>query len=435
MFGMQGSPGTSTRFDFSRFFQGWRAGILLLIALAIPLWHLHIINREMPSSHSDLVDEWMGVREALQGKDPYSAEVTRDIQIAYYGRPLTATDKVSDQFFPYPATLVIPFAPLAPLSWSTVRVTYLLLIIPLILISFCLCARFVDPTISPRKMAMVVFLACCSWPVMWALRLQQPTLFVAVLVFTAIFLLSREQSLLAGILLAFATIKPQLVLLLIIWLFVWACARRTWSFMVSFALTMAGLLLWTERLVPGWFPHWIGALHHYGNRYGQIKGQLPLENVFGHWLGLGLTAALVGYSAFTLWRLRYSPPRSPGFRLAAALALVVALCLIPTLLPLIYNQILLLPGCLILVLTPSDHSEDYYPGLASRITVALILWGYVVIFVAALCESIFGSSGLWDSLPFENMLVPVFLTLALVLRHYSRSTAGQPALEVRLQTT
>ena len=38
---------------------------------------------------SDLYPRWLGARELLlHGRDPYSAEVTRDIQAGYYGHPL-----------------------------------------------------------------------------------------------------------------------------------------------------------------------------------------------------------------------------------------------------------------------------------------------------------------------------------------------------------
>jgi hypothetical protein len=37
----------------------------------------------------DLYPRWLGARELLlHGRSPYSAEVTREIQAGYYGRPL-----------------------------------------------------------------------------------------------------------------------------------------------------------------------------------------------------------------------------------------------------------------------------------------------------------------------------------------------------------
>ena len=40
---------------------------------------------------SDLYPRWLGTRELLRhGRNPYSAEITREIQEGYYGRPLDA---------------------------------------------------------------------------------------------------------------------------------------------------------------------------------------------------------------------------------------------------------------------------------------------------------------------------------------------------------
>ena len=54
--------------------------VALIVAVAAPLWHLHVINRDMPSTHSDLVAVWVGARVALEGRNPYSDQTTGEIQ-------------------------------------------------------------------------------------------------------------------------------------------------------------------------------------------------------------------------------------------------------------------------------------------------------------------------------------------------------------------
>jgi hypothetical protein len=243
---------------------------------------------------------------------------------------------------------------------------------------------------------------------MWALRLQQPTLTVASLVFGACFLLSRERGAAAGFLLAFATIKPQLVIPLLAWLLLWAVLRRMWSFIASFGATMVILLVLTEKLVPAWLPHWIAALHRYGNSHGTF----PLQIIFGHWVGLIATGLLVAYTAGILWRMRHSPADSPQFAFAVALCLSVTLCFTLTILPGIYNQILLIPACLILV---HARPVSYYAVLARFVAVATVGWGYVAIALAVLGENLFGPSAVWEGIPFQNLLLPVWVSVALVL--------------------
>ena len=59
---------------------------------------------------SDLYPRWLGARELLlHHRDPYSPEVTREIQIGYYGRPLDPSrpqDPRDQQGFAYPAYVV-----------------------------------------------------------------------------------------------------------------------------------------------------------------------------------------------------------------------------------------------------------------------------------------------------------------------------------------
>ena len=58
---------------------------------------------------SDLYPRWVGARELLlNGRDPYSAEVAREIQTGYYGRPLDPSrvnDPRDQQGFAYPVML------------------------------------------------------------------------------------------------------------------------------------------------------------------------------------------------------------------------------------------------------------------------------------------------------------------------------------------
>src|SRR5439155_6512425 len=64
---------------------------------------------------SDLYPRWVGTRELLfHGKDPYSSEVTRQIQTGYYGRPLDPSrpdDPRDEQRFAYPVYVVFYLAP------------------------------------------------------------------------------------------------------------------------------------------------------------------------------------------------------------------------------------------------------------------------------------------------------------------------------------
>ncbi len=44
--------------------------IALVILIVAPMWHLHIANRNYPTSKSDLVPVWVGIRAAFHNQDP-----------------------------------------------------------------------------------------------------------------------------------------------------------------------------------------------------------------------------------------------------------------------------------------------------------------------------------------------------------------------------
>jgi hypothetical protein len=267
--------------------------------------------------------------------------------------------------------------------------------------------RSLNIPVSRGKVALAAFLSLCSWPVMWGLRLQQPTLLIAVALFLGCYFLNRNHAVAAGILLALSTLKPQMVLPLLLFLLLWACVQRSWSLIVSFAITLALLLLSAEAMVPGWFGHWRASVRGYGPHT-----QLPLQTIAGPLPGLILTAALLGWCFLVLWNLRRSPAGSPQFALAIALSLAIGVCCTLTKLAVIYDQILIVPGCLLLIFS---KTEDYYPSLARRITLAMLIWGFASIYIAILGETFFGPSDFWDGVPCRNLLLPVLVTVALAL--------------------
>lgn len=399
----------------------WAAVWLVLLALAAAssLTYLHIVDvRFMPASHSDLLPRWVGARAALHGEDPYSAEVLRRIQIAYYGRPLTPADRVNPQAFFYPATIIPLLASLAVLSWPAARLAFLLVTCPLLAWSFWLCMRTVQLPASRLGRAVVLGFALSSWAVIWGLRQQQPGLPVVIAVFFAFFLLSRRSQVLPGVLLALATVKPQLVVPLLLWLLLWAGLRRMWPFVASFAGALALLLATTEWIVPGWFGEWRAQMRTYA---AITHTAMPLEWSLGHWPGVVVTLLIAAASALALWRLRRCEPGSPQFALAVSLALATTTTLILGDPSLIYNDILLFPACLILIFR---KTEGQLAGAVRMLALVQIAWDYVALPLAIVGESYGRSSGFWISLPFRDYFLPALATLAVLMA--AARSAGLP---------
>ncbi|HEX3661353.1 MAG TPA: glycosyltransferase family 87 protein [Acidobacteriaceae bacterium] len=405
-----------------------RLAILLLLAAALflPLWHIHIIDRNypLPGSCNDLIGRWVGTRAALHGKDPYSPQVFAEIQAAYYGHPISAADRVPDQAFNYPAHLVVLLAPFAPLSWLAFRLTFLFTVVPLLLLSFWLGIEFLGLRIPRGKTALIVLLAFSSWPVLFGLRMLQPALPVCALMLLACYLVTRHQGAAAGFLLALATVKPQLVVPLLLWLFLWTALRRQWSLLVSFTITLALLLIAAEIMVPGWFPEWLAAIRIYHALYPT----LPLQLLLGHWPGMAATLLITVWGGWRLWQLRRCSLRSPAYGHAISLVLAITVCANsignPSVPPMLQAQILLLPAAALLLWTKRPAGNGY-PVLVYRLGQILLAWLFAAVPLAVAGESLFRPAGFWYGLPFLNALLPIPLTLFLINIARPEGDAGE----------
>src|ERR1700680_1078008 len=84
-------------------------------------------------NNSDLYPRWLGTRELLlHGRDPYSAEVTGEIQQGFYGRPLdprNPSDPTAQESFVYPLYVAFLLAPTVTLPFPMVQEIFRLLLL------------------------------------------------------------------------------------------------------------------------------------------------------------------------------------------------------------------------------------------------------------------------------------------------------------------
>ena len=384
------------------------ASFLLFILAVAPLLHLHVINRDFPPAQPDLVPVWVGTRVALQHGNPYSDETTRKIQFAYYGRALRPTDNVNKMAYAYPAHAIVLFSPFAPVPWSVVRVLFLILLPALTAATIPLWLTVARITLTPKHLLLTLILTLASWPVMWGVHQMQPTLIVAALAAAGCFLLQRGNGAAAGILFACATMKPQLIGPLILWLCLWTLLRRQWSFLLAFALTLSALLASATWLVPGWISNWRAAAADYVV-YRHLRPDLQV--LFGHWPGLILEVLVVAGSTIALWTGRRCSLDSRTFGTMCAIALAATVCVVPNETLMIYNHVLLLPACLLLVFNkPVNRLATYARSLA----LAQLGLDYLAVPITVICE-FFAPKALFITLvPFLDFLLPLLLTLTLV---------------------
>ncbi len=317
---------------------------------------------------SDLYPRWIGTYALLwQGRDPYSAVVTRDIQIGYYGRALLSTDPVHDeQGFAYPLHVIFVVAPLTLLPWPVVySVVAPALEVLLIGGSSLVWASLLWGPLTRGQAWLIGILTLSWWPVQQAVSIRQLAVVVLGAFVGAVWCLNQgaRQSekgratrwyIGAGVLLALTTIKPQLAALPTAGLLVWAAMhwRTRRGLIEGFALALAVLLSGAFALLPGWPGAWAAALASY-NTYTAAY-QLLIQALSP--VGWVLLAGLLGGVALALWSRSHAATfAGAGPRWALAVSLAVGAFLVPSWAP--YNQILMIPGALLLLAEYTSHPQ------------------------------------------------------------------------------
>ncbi len=389
--------------------------------IAIPHQQTEAVVKEIPRGNlSDLYPRWLGTRELLlRGRDPYGANITREIQTGYYGRPIEASrpdDPKDQQGFAYPVYVVFVLAPTVRLPFPIVQRGFLWLLVILTAASVLLWLRALGWRVSRSSALLWVLLTLGCFPAIQGFKLQQLTLLVAGLLAGAMSALASGYFLSAGILLALASIKPQLAALPIAVLFIWSLGntrerqRLLWGVGITMFLLVAG----GEVLLPGWISKFRAASSDYWRYTGGGRSVLDVE-LTPTW-GRLISAVLVAVLFYFAWRLRRAPVRSSDFGWLLALMMATTLMVIPMFAP--YNQVLLLPVFMIIVrairpLWNAGHLAKYLVSL----TALSVLWPWIAA-VGLLAALLFVPSPVvqkaWALPIFTNFTIPT-LTLGLVL--------------------
>ena len=333
----------------------------LLMASSVWVWvqDITIAHQEADSRQrgiprgnlSDLYPRWLGARELLlHGRDPYAADITREIQTGYYGRPLDPTrpsDPKDQQAFAYPLYVVLVLAPAVRLPFPLAQRVFLGLLLVLTAASVLLWLRALQWRVSITAKLLWIILVVGSFPAIQGFKLQQLTLLVAALLAAAMACLVQRRFVIAGILLAIASIKPQLLALVAIWMIIWISGnwRERRPLFWGAAAGMTVLLTGSEFLLPGWIGEFRAAMSSYYRYTGGGRSILD-ESISPTW-GRLTSAALVLSLIVLLWKLRRESEGTRAFHWSMAAVLATTLTIVPMFAP--YNQVLLVP-CVMLAL-------------------------------------------------------------------------------------
>jgi hypothetical protein len=378
-------------------------------------------------SLSDLYPRWLGARELLlHGRDPYSAEITREIQAGYYGRPLDPArshDPIDEQGFAYPAYVVFLLAPTVTLPFAIVQTGFRWLLVALTAATVLLWLRTLRWKVSSETTAILVMLTLGCFPVLQGIKLQQLSLLVAGLIAISAMLVAEGHLFWAGVLLALATIKPQLALPISAWFLLWALSdwTRRRSFWWGFAGSLAALTGGAEYLLPGWIGRFCDAVIAY-RRYNQGADSVLDVLITPLW-GKGLAVLIVLALVFVVWQRRRAAAGAWAHNQVTVMILAATVVVIPKAAP--YNQVLLLPGLLLLW---RQRHELWSKGLGRRAVVAIcgltVVWPWlaaVALLVGCLFLPAETIQRAWALPLYTSMAIPVAVLALLGLGFADRT--------------
>src|SRR5271169_3317975 len=310
---------------------------------------------------NDFYPIWLTSRQWLrERRDPYSPALTREIQIGLLGRPLDgqfSTDPPSDyRAFAYPAFTDLLLWPVSEIPFRTLRIVWFVLLAALLAAAVVFWVRALSWHVSRVTLAITLLLTLCSYQELEGLYAGQLGLLVGFLLAASVLALLRNRPWLAGTLMALAMIKPQMILLAILYLFLWSANdwRRRGRFVVAFLATMFLLVAASLAVWPRWIQSWVNVIVGYPRYSTPPLAKEVLGSSLGSHVGTPLIVLLLLAALVLAWRGRAAAARSSEFWLT--LSTLLALTTI-TLVPgqSVCDHAILLPGIFLLACRNESH--------------------------------------------------------------------------------
>ncbi|MBL8146627.1 MAG: DUF2029 domain-containing protein [Anaerolineae bacterium] len=292
------------------------AAVILAISLAA---FLFVLQTVVPAQGNlfDFYPNWVGSRAVLAGESPYSAEVTRRIQLGSFGTAIPAgVDQFAFAHPAYSAFAVFPVvqfdAPVAIAIWMTIQ-----------LISMGLCVilwiHLFHWKPHPLALGLVFFLCLFVFRYPMNVFLLGQFTGTVLLGFTlAVWLASRKRDVAAGAALVLCMVPPTMGIGLAAALIIPLLLTGRWKVLAAWVVLMTFLTVLSFLAVGFWVPDWLAMLR----MYTELAFPVWPPSLLGSPLaGLILAAAgvsLVAYDAVRLVR-RAGPARIRDLGVSAAL--------------------------------------------------------------------------------------------------------------------
>ncbi len=306
----------------------WQALFLLLFAiLLVALTYGNLGFAEQAPGGNDFLPRWLGTRLwVTQGVSPYDPSVSQQAQQIIYGRPADPVSGEDLALFAYPLPITIFVLPFSVLPFVLARALWMTLLEVCLLGLMLLSIRLTRWRPGPLALGGLMLFSIGWYHAFRAVVLGQFAVIEAVLIAGALLAIQRESDAAAGMLLSLSLLKPQISVLLVPFVLVWAWSRRRtgligWTVGSSVVL-FGGFML----LMPNWPLLWLREVVTYP-AYTSAVSASPLSLLAGifpaasGWL-TAILSALAGFYLLWEWVLA-GGKHDTWFQWTASMTLVV----------------------------------------------------------------------------------------------------------------
>jgi Glycosyltransferase family 87 len=204
----------------------------------------------------DFICYWTAGKLLAEGESPYDADLQAQVQRENgWDRSHQGFDVYDFLPFYYPPWFGFLFVPLLPLGFEGARLAWFFINVELLLMAGCLLR---EQSAGVPGWLPWILVPGFMFSVM-AVALGQTTVVVLFLLALAWHLLDHRHDVLAGLVLAWLTIKPQLTTVLLVAVGVRLIRQRRWAGIATVFIMTAVLCLASSLVIPDWLPRFLAA--------------------------------------------------------------------------------------------------------------------------------------------------------------------------------
>lgn len=223
-------------------------GLLTIVGLT---WVNYSFAEKNPGGNDFLV-HYVGTRSLLfEGISPYSDEVAVRIQTAAYGHPAQGNEHELRVAYPlYSILIFTPFSLVGDYGFAR-AIWMTTLELALIGMTF-IAVKLAEWKPSLWLQAILLLFSLTWYHAIRGVVNGNAVILIAFLLTTIFLLIKENNDRIAGLLLAVTTIKPHLVILVIIYIFMWCVYQGRWTLLGWFFGTLALFILIGVAIIPNW---------------------------------------------------------------------------------------------------------------------------------------------------------------------------------------